>query len=40
MEEDRILYPYVEAVREMVATGELVQAVNQQVTDIWRLDIK
>jgi len=41
VEEDRILYPYVEAIREMVATGELVRAVNQQVTDIWRLeDIK
>ena len=40
VEEDCILYPYVEAVREMVATGELVRAVNQQVTDIWRLDIK
>jgi histidine ammonia-lyase len=39
IEEDCILYPYVEAVREMVATGELVRVVNQQVMDIWHLNI-
>jgi histidine ammonia-lyase len=35
VEEDRILYPYVEAVREMIATGALVKAVNEKVNDDW-----
>lgn len=36
--QDTTLYPYIEAVREMVATGELVEVVNQQVEDVWEMD--
>lgn len=39
IEEDQILYPYVDAVRNMIATGQLVKAVNGKVTDIWEPDI-
>jgi len=39
VEEDQILYPYLESVREMIATGKLVKAVNDKVTDIWEPDI-
>ena len=36
--EDTVLYPYIEAVRELVATGELVEVVNKKVEDVWALD--
>ncbi|MBW7881167.1 MAG: histidine ammonia-lyase [Caldilineaceae bacterium] len=36
VEQDTPLAPYVEAVRKLVAGGELVQAVNAQVEDHWR----
>jgi len=39
VEEDQILYPYLESIREMIATGKLVKAVNDKVTDIWEPDI-
>ena len=39
VEEDQILYPYLESIREMIATGQLVKAVNGKVTDIWEPDI-
>jgi len=34
VEEDQILYPFIEAVRNLVASGQLVKAVNQKVKDI------
>jgi len=39
VEEDQILYPFFEAIRDMIATGQLVKAVNDKVTDIWEPDI-
>jgi histidine ammonia-lyase len=39
VEEDRILYPYIRAVRDLVASGRLVKAVNHEVEDIWDTDI-
>ncbi|MCB9108774.1 MAG: histidine ammonia-lyase [Anaerolineales bacterium] len=35
--EDTVLYPYIEAVRQLVAGGDLVKATNREVTDIWNL---
>jgi histidine ammonia-lyase len=35
LEKDAIMYPYIEAVRSLVATRELVSAVNAQVQDVW-----
>ncbi len=35
LEEDAIMYPHIEAVRTLVRSGELVQAVNRQVADVW-----
>jgi histidine ammonia-lyase len=35
LEKDAIMYPYVEAVRRLVATRKLVSAVNAQVQDVW-----
>lgn len=37
LEKDDIMYPYIEAVRSLVATGQLVKAVNLQVQDIWEI---
>jgi histidine ammonia-lyase len=34
---DQVLYPYIEAVRRLVADGSLVNAVNHHVADTWRL---
>jgi histidine ammonia-lyase len=39
VEEDQILYPYIQAIRDLVATGRLVKAVNERVEDIWETDI-
>jgi histidine ammonia-lyase len=39
VEEDQILYPYFEAVNNMIATGQLIKVVNNHVTDIWFPDI-
>jgi len=36
IEEDTVLYSYIEAVRQLVATGTLVRHVNQFVADPWR----
>ncbi len=36
LDEDAVMYPYIEAVRELIHSGELVRAVNQQVQDSWR----
>ena len=35
--EDTVLYPYIEAVRQLVAGGDLVKATNREVKDIWNL---
>ncbi len=35
VERDTILYPYIEAVRKLVASGELVQQVQHHVLDHW-----
>lgn len=37
LEKDAIMYPYIEAIRKLIATGELVIAVNRQVQDIWEI---
>jgi histidine ammonia-lyase len=39
VEEDQILYHFMQAVRNLVASGELVKAVNQEVTDTWGRDL-
>jgi histidine ammonia-lyase len=39
VEEDQILYPYIQAIGDLVATGQLVKAVNERVEDIWETDI-
>jgi len=36
IEKDCVLYPYIEAVRRLVADGSLVNAVNHHVADTWR----
>jgi histidine ammonia-lyase len=35
--EDAVLYPSIEAVRRLVASGALVRAVNAHVQDTWQL---
>ena len=35
VEEDQVLYPYIEAVRRLVADGSLVNVVNHHVADTW-----
>jgi histidine ammonia-lyase len=37
IEEDCVLYPYIEAIRCLVADGSLVSAVNHHVADTWRV---
>jgi histidine ammonia-lyase len=37
LEKDAIMYPYIEAVRQLVASGQLVLTVNKQVQDIWEV---
>ncbi|MEW5957122.1 MAG: histidine ammonia-lyase [Chloroflexota bacterium] len=37
LEKDAIMYPYIEAVRRLVAGGQLVTAVNKQVQDVWEM---
>jgi len=39
VDEDQILYPFIQAVRDLVASGQLVKAVNQKVKDIWETDL-
>ena len=34
---DAIMYPYIEAVRKLITTGQLVVAVNNQVHDVWEI---
>ncbi|MFQ5436413.1 MAG: histidine ammonia-lyase, partial [Anaerolineae bacterium] len=35
VDQDTILYPYMELVRKLVASGQLVEVVNQEVEDVW-----
>ena len=35
---DTVMYPLIEAVRQLVAGGELVKATNQMVEDVWELE--
>jgi hypothetical protein len=37
LEKDAIMYPYIEAIRKLVANSSLVLAVNKQVQDIWEI---
>jgi histidine ammonia-lyase len=37
LEKDAVMYPYIEAVRQLVTTGQMVGAVNKQVRDIWEV---
>jgi histidine ammonia-lyase len=37
LEKDAIMYPYLETVRELIAAGQIVMAVNQQVEDVWEI---
>ena len=37
VEVDTVLYPHMEAVRQLVASGALIAAVNAHVADDWRL---
>jgi histidine ammonia-lyase len=37
LEKDAIMYSYIEAVRKLIATGQLVVAVNQHVQDVWEI---
>ena len=39
IESDTVLYPYIEAVRRVIASGELVEEVNHHVKDIWEPEI-
>jgi histidine ammonia-lyase len=38
IEEDCVLYGYIEAVRQLVASGAIVRQVNQKVADPWRVE--
>ena len=33
--EDTVLYPYINAVKGLIASGELVKATNRVVKDVW-----
>ena len=37
LEKDAIMYPYIEAVRKLIANSNLVMAVNKKVQDIWEI---
>jgi histidine ammonia-lyase len=37
LERDAVMYPYIEATRQLVASGEIVLAVNRHVQDIWEI---
>lgn len=37
LEKDAIMYPHIETIRNLIATGEVVKAVNKQVQDIWEI---
>lgn len=35
LEHDAVMYPYMQAVRQLVVSGRIVDAVNEQVEDVW-----
>jgi hypothetical protein len=37
LERDALMYPLIEAVRQLVAGGQVVIAVNKQVQDVWEI---
>jgi histidine ammonia-lyase len=37
LEKDAVMYPHIEAVRQLVAAGQVVMAVNKAVPDIWEI---
>jgi histidine ammonia-lyase len=37
LQKDAIMYPYIEAVKSLVAAGHIVAAVNKNVPDIWEM---
>lgn len=37
LEKDAIMYPYIEAVKKLIANNGLVTAVNKQVQDVWEI---
>ena len=39
-ETDTVMYPHIETVRQLVATGKLVKATNKAVADRWEIEWK
>jgi histidine ammonia-lyase len=37
LEQDAVMYPYLEAIRKLIASGKLVLAVNKHAQDIWAI---
>jgi histidine ammonia-lyase len=37
LEKDAIMYPYIEQIRKLIASGDLIVAVNKQVKDTWEI---
>jgi len=37
LEKDAIMYPYLELVRKLIASGQIVVVVNQKVEDVWEM---
>ncbi len=38
LEKDAMMYPYIEAVKQLIIDNVLVLAVNKKVQDIWDID--
>ncbi len=38
LEKDAVMYPYIEAVRRLIASGELVKGINNAVQDVWEVE--
>jgi len=36
--QDTVMYPLIEAVRQLIASEELVKATNREVRDVWELE--
>ncbi len=37
LEKDAIMYPYLELVRNLITSGQMVAVINQQVEDVWEM---
>ncbi len=37
LERDAVMYPFIEAIRQLVANGQIVLAVNRHVQDVWEI---